>query len=205
MKQINLLQQKIRSGFTLVETLVAIFILSLVLVPALYIAYQGVGSAIYSREQMVANYLAQDAMDFILAKKNENIMHCETPANVDGDPESKNCNSSNDGIGKDWLADMRDCVGRNCYINTTQTALGGEFTRICTSGVCEPLKYDEASGRYSHSSGVSSDYTRTVRFEQISNTGGDGVEVSVIVDWKGSSFRANNKLTLRTTMFNFKP
>jgi hypothetical protein len=189
-------------GLTLVETLVAVFILSLVIIPGLYVAYQGIGSAIYSNNQIVANYLAQDAMDFILTKKNENIIKCNTPSAANGNKKS-DCDDANGGPGKDWLSDMRDCVGRNCYVNTTQTSIGGDYTNICPSNRCEPLKYDQISGRYSHTVGTPTQFTRTVRFERLN--GGDAMAVAVTVAWNSSGFQSNRSFTLRTNIFNIKP
>src|ERR1035437_9310157 len=53
------------SGFTLVETLVAIAILMIAIAGPLTVAEKGLSASIYARDQLMASYLAQDAMESI--------------------------------------------------------------------------------------------------------------------------------------------
>lgn len=129
-----LLTKKTSKGFTLVETLIAVAILSLALLPPLYTAYQSVVSANFAKDQMIASYLAQDAMDYIIAKKNQNIIACTNNQN-DDDNNSSNGNPADDvdcdvedvtnrqhEFGRYWLADLHECVGtgNKCVIDTTR-------------------------------------------------------------------------------------
>ena len=52
-------------GFTLIETLVAIAVLSLAITGPMVIAQKGIGSAIYARDEVTAFYLAQEAIEYI--------------------------------------------------------------------------------------------------------------------------------------------
>lgn len=52
-------------GFTLVEAMVAISILSLAVTGPMIIAQKGIGAAIYARDQITAFYLAQEAVEYI--------------------------------------------------------------------------------------------------------------------------------------------
>ena len=52
-------------GFTLVETLVAIAILMIAIAGPLTVAEKGLSASIYARDQLMASYLAQDAMESI--------------------------------------------------------------------------------------------------------------------------------------------
>lgn len=54
-----------KRAFTLVETLVAITILMIAVAGPLTIANKALRSALYARNQVVANYLAQDAMEMV--------------------------------------------------------------------------------------------------------------------------------------------
>ncbi|MDQ3014342.1 MAG: type II secretion system GspH family protein [bacterium] len=120
-------------GFTLVETLIAISILSLALLPPVYTAYQSVVSANFAKDQMIASYLAQDAMDYIIAKKNQNIIACTNNQNDDDNdngngnpPDDEDCDQPNTSnrkheFGQYWLADLHECSGVNkCNVDTTR-------------------------------------------------------------------------------------
>ncbi len=60
-------------GFTLVETLVAITILLIGVLGPLNIAARGIADGLYARNQISANYLAQEAIELIINKRNANI------------------------------------------------------------------------------------------------------------------------------------
>ncbi|MBI2475887.1 MAG: type II secretion system protein [Candidatus Taylorbacteria bacterium] len=52
-------------GFSIVETIVAIAILSVVVVAPLTLAQRGLNSSIYARDQVTAFYLAQEAIEYV--------------------------------------------------------------------------------------------------------------------------------------------
>ncbi len=124
-------------GFTLVETLVAIAILSMAIAPALYTAHQSIVAVNLARDQMIASYLAQDAMDYLIAKKNQNIIVCSDKIdrntknfethNEENEPNA-NCNKPNSRerqYGRYWLAHLDDCDAtsngsKNCELDTTR-------------------------------------------------------------------------------------
>ena len=60
-----------QKGFTLLEALVAISILMVAVSAPIAIAQKGLSSAVYSKDQMIASYLAQDALEYIKNKRDE--------------------------------------------------------------------------------------------------------------------------------------
>jgi hypothetical protein len=193
-----------------VETLVAILILSFAIIPVMFIASQGAGSANQSRNQMIASYLAQDAMDLIIAKKTENIIACKTANHT--------CITSNDRVGEDWLAGFqRNCVnGKRCNIFTDDTAVSTSFNSQCGSSSstnpsgCSPLLYNKSTGMYTYTATAgqtsATTFYRSATLTKITNIpNGDGAAVEVKVYWRGAGISKNNTLTLRTNIFNFKP
>lgn len=60
-----------RGGVTLLEALVAISILMVAVATPITIAQKGLSSATYSKNQMIASYLAQDAIEYIKNKRDE--------------------------------------------------------------------------------------------------------------------------------------
>ncbi len=140
-----------KKGFTLVETLIAVSIITLALIPPLYTAYQSIISANFARDQMIANYLAQDAMDYIIGKKNQNIYACtnEREDSASASDDDKDCDKPNpdDGaFGRFWLADLDACntsvtpadPSRKCHVDTTRTCNYDPGTGTCT----QPFTYE---------------------------------------------------------------
>jgi Tfp pilus assembly protein PilV len=85
-------------GFTIVETLVAIAILMISIAGPLTIAQKGLLASVYARDQSVATFLAQDAMEF--AKNHRDAIYDSN------NPE-------------DWLGDLAGCTEASpCPIST---------------------------------------------------------------------------------------
>lgn len=105
-----ILSKKNNRAFTLVEAMVAVSVLMMAVIGPLTIAQKGLSSAIYSKDQMIASYLAQDAIEYIKnIRDNNGIM----------------------GISSDWLYTLENCVqtvssleetiNRVCSIDTTKS------------------------------------------------------------------------------------
>ena len=71
--------QRRKEGFTLVETLVAIFILVLAVILPLSASYIGISQAFQARDQLIASYLAQDAIEYIRKEINTNVRSGDNP------------------------------------------------------------------------------------------------------------------------------
>lgn len=67
----NIKQLKLNKGFTLLEALVAISILMVAVAAPITIAQKGLSSAVYTKDQMIASYLAQDVIEYIKNKRDE--------------------------------------------------------------------------------------------------------------------------------------
>src|SRR3989344_5575781 len=79
MKKINK-KNMFRTGFTLVETLVAIFILSMAITSAMTVAQSSLQASFYSRDRISAYFLAGEAIEMIKNKRDENgIKNFENP------------------------------------------------------------------------------------------------------------------------------
>jgi type II secretory pathway pseudopilin PulG len=94
-----------KMGFTLLEALVATSILMVAVAAPITIAQKGLSSAVYSKNQMIASYLAQDAIEYVKNKRDENFIQNKT-------------------IPTNWLAGFSNClpdvseVQQYCAIDT---------------------------------------------------------------------------------------
>ncbi|KND48285.1 MAG: putative Type IV pilus pilin [Parcubacteria bacterium C7867-002] len=73
---------RVSSGFTIVETLVAIAILMIAVAGPLVAASRSLNAALYSRDQMIGSFLAQETMEVIKSRRS-NVVNVD-PANWPG-------------------------------------------------------------------------------------------------------------------------
>lgn len=160
-----------KGGFTLIETMVAIFILSMALIALLGVISSSLFYAKYSRNEITANYLLQEVIDSV-----------------------KNDRSSGILIGANWETFTNKytlCAGNGCEID----AKSGDIEEQCQSG-CNSLKYDESADDgngsfYNYTSGVTSNFNRKV----VITTNGDELDVTVTVSWKNGSVTKTRSLS----------
>jgi prepilin-type N-terminal cleavage/methylation domain-containing protein len=146
--------QNSKNGFTLVEALVAITILVVSIAGPITIASKGMASAVFAKDQIVAFYLAQESVEYIRNKRDEN-------------------NINND----DWLTGLSDCIDANiCTVDIQNNTI-----TKCPSGVCPVLKYDDNNGFYNYSTGNDSNFTRSVSIATINVK---EVAITTTLSWK---------------------
>ena len=63
-----------KTGFTLLETLVAITLLTIAIVAPMSLTTQALGSAYYARDQITASYLAQEGLEAVRSVRDANII-----------------------------------------------------------------------------------------------------------------------------------
>lgn len=184
--------RKKSKGFTILETLVAIFILTLSITGPLVFAQSGLRASFLARDQITAFYLAQDAIETIKNKRDQNILD-----------------------GNFWLDGMIPCDydydKRSCNINTTTAA--PEFVSCSGNGYeCQPLQYTESGvnkGFFTVESGTDSQFTRTVYLYQF--RGGDGyksgqeAQIVVMVTWTSKAMSGTRKIVVQENIFNWYP
>jgi len=165
-----------QKGFTLIEAFVAITILLMSMVGPLAIASQSAVLSAFTRDQVTANFLAQDAIEYIRWIRDTN----QLSANPGG-----------------WLAGLTPCVGggaTTCYFDSSFTDPWSANKPQSCSGVCPAMHYDTTSGLYNYggSGGTNglSNFTRTVSMilpiAPNDCSAGKGCEASIIaqVSWK---------------------
>lgn len=164
-----------QKGFTLLETLIAVTILSVSLAGPITIASQGLSSAFFAKEQITAFYLAQEAVEYIRSVRDENFLK-----------------------GNGWLDGISNCVGAVCTIDMPAHA-----HTVCT-GTCSPLNFNSDTALYNNNavggSNNPSIYTRDVTLEQIN---ADEISISVILTWTSKTHLRT--FEIRENIYNWLP
>lgn len=148
------MHHKRRRGFTLIETLVAISVLLVSLAGPLSIASSALRGAVYARDQVTAFYLAQEAIEYVRAVRDENLL-----------------------VGDAWLTGLDDCVDATCTVDFPN------FTHDVCAGTCSPILIGDSSGLFNHQGGSPSIFTRSFSVETLEGYS-DEVVVSVTVSWQ---------------------
>ena len=178
-------------GFTLVESMVAISILSLAVTGPLLIAQKGVGSAIYARDQITAFYLAQEAVEYIRNVRDSNRIE-EVP----------------------WLSSLGECSvvsgTERCHIDAQHS----DFKTVdaitsCTGAVSNPCGklafYKNGVDAY-YGYGIGPNWTPTQYTREIfidNRAVSNEALISVTIKWNTSLFTPERVFTVEEYIFDF--
>lgn len=181
-KSKNFSMQK-KSGFTIIETLVAIFILLITTTGPLTFAQNSLRASFLARDQITAFFLAQESIEVL-----------------------KNIRDTNQLSGEgDWLEGFGACKP-----GTTGDTVSCDIDASFASPIpCEnppqdrkkcsaPLRYDENTGIFSFSgNNPFSKYTRTVHVTMINDS-----ELQIIVDvsWE-SQFLSEKRIVIQENIY----
>ncbi len=160
-------------GFTLIETLVAISVLVLVTTGPLVLVNKSLTLIKTTKQRVIALYLAQDAVEYIKNRRDENFLK-----------------------GDSWLSGMNACISNDGSRKCTVDTIGSRTPvfKIC-SGECENLKYDESKSLYNYDEGEDTKFKRTT---SLKNAGGEKALILVEVSWGG-----RNSVKVKNTIFNW--
>lgn len=192
------------SGFTLVETLVAITLLLLVIVGPMSIASRGIQNAYYAGDQTTATFLAQEAIEHIQGLRDDNALQEAIEFQSQG-------NNNDDDVwtwydaGGDW--DVYCKAETGCDIDFDS----GNYRDCATQSRCQLQKYtgNSAIDRIFAYQTVGPDwsdspFTRVIRIGDVITSGGEpvAVPVSVTVSWESSLFGGTRDVVLQTYLYN---
>lgn len=155
-----------KKAFTIVETLVAITVLMIAISGPLTVSFRALNAAVGSRDQMIASFLAQDALEYVRNIKDNNV--------------------SND-VSLGYLEGIGDCiVGNMCAVD----ARGNEIKTGCGSFTADECRlYRTTTGHYSHEASpgaVATSFYRTMYIRP--RVGGESAELVVDVLWQTGSY-----------------
>jgi prepilin-type N-terminal cleavage/methylation domain-containing protein len=119
------------TGFTLIETMVAIFILTLALSALLTLTSNSIFSARYARNEITANYLAQEVADYIRNDRDSVVFNQKT--------------SWTNFLNTYGYAGLNTCFSASgCYFEPANMSSFPQT--VCAGVVCPYLNYDETAG-----------------------------------------------------------
>lgn len=171
------------NGFTLVEALVSISILVMAVTGAFTAAQGGISSSNFSKNQIIAFYLAGEAVEQIRNLRDQN-----------GINNTADWLQDIAGVGAGYPCDQ----GKVCMID----AVAGSISP-CTglNDTCPNLRLDPINGFYGYNIAYASStiFNRQIRMTKISN---DEWAVSVIVDWSNKGL--TRKFEVRENIMNWQ-
>jgi len=185
-------------GFTLMETLMAVLLLSVALAGPMTIAARGIQAATVSRDQDTAFYLAQEAVEYVRFVRDTNKLNATTDwlAALDGSAPSPawsgggspTVNTAN-GSGA--------CENANgCYVDSLQNTI-----TTCSASGCPALLYDSANYDYNYTTGSATVFKRAVKIATPVGSNAGEASVTVTVTW---SDPLAHTVTVREDIFSWQ-
>lgn len=169
-----------KKGFTLIETLVAITVLTIAIVGPMSLAISSINSVKIVKNQVIAFYLAQEGIEYVRNLRDNNFIQGNT--------------------GTKWLDRLE-----NCWIGSGKCVIDVSRNTITNCGAqCPVIKYDDAGGfYYNYKSGTDTIFIRTVKIDRINIGGGNNeAKIEVIVEWPERF--GTKSFTLQDSIFNWK-
>ncbi len=174
-------------GFTLIETLVAVLLLTTALAGPLTIASKGITASIVAKDQIVAFYLAQDAIEYVRFKRDSNRL-----------------------AGNSWLTGLNNCISAGgtvaCILDSTENSPSAPSS--CASiTTCTVLRYDTTNNRFTYSvtGSVISPIAlrRAVIITTPVNGNADEISVTVNVTWSDQA-SITRSIVVRENLLNWQ-
>jgi type II secretory pathway pseudopilin PulG len=184
-----------KTGFTILETLVAITILLLSITGPLVFSQNGLRASFVSRDQITAFYLAQDAIEYVKWIRNNNLLKI------------------NDEVaGTQWLDGLNDCKNNGCTIDTVSQNIhscnpsdkDGCIDFDDNSYV--PLTYDIALDDekiYGYNRSENSIFARHILINETVQD--QEAEVTVTIRWKTHETLGERQIVVKENIFNVLP
>jgi prepilin-type N-terminal cleavage/methylation domain-containing protein len=187
--------QNKQTGFSLVETLVAVSILLIVIVGPMTISARTAKSSSFASEQVQAFFLAQEGLELAQkARDDGTIGYFKSSATT---PKPWDDFTKNGGVYKDCF-DSKGCGLQWLNGNALDTPLK------CNGNDC--LIYRSVSGRshfnYTSTGNIITPFTRKIYFEKTGLDPAREVRIRSVVTWRTGSIVADQKVEVDTYLYN---
>ena len=181
-RRLSTINHQLSTGFTLIETLVAITLLTISVVAPMTLVARSLTTAYYSRDQITAFHLAQEGIEAVRHLRDHNILETalDTPTNI--------------------LAGIR--TDRPFTVDAVNGTIDNP---PCTSTTCPPLQTDPTKTFYGYGSGwTNTSFTRTVRAVTVRSDAGvpQEVRITVTVSWRTGSLQTRT-ITISENLYRW--
>ncbi len=190
-----------KRGFSMIETLVAITMLTLAVSAPLTLAGKSLIAANYAKDQVTAFNLAQEAIEVVRSLRDRQLIciaHGTTVAGV--------CTPTDD-----WLTHVRDVTGS--VVGTTASQI--PFTVNTNTGVllrctgaCSPLNFQASTGFYTYNSGAgytASRFTRTVTVTRRDAPATGQATIRSVVTWTSGGLGSLRTVSIEEDILQWVP
>lgn len=194
-KLVQAVKARAARGFTLVETLVAVLLLSLAIAGPLTIASKGLTATLVAKDQFTGFYLAQDAMEYVRFLRDSACL--ASGGGATGCPSNI------------WLSSMTACVSADgsasCYFDSLGT--NPDTPRACV-GACPVMNYDTTNRFFNYNGSMPltpQNYIRTVSIKNDpSGSTPDEALVTITVSWTDVAGVTRVPITIRESIFRWQ-
>ncbi len=172
-------KNKSLTGFTLLETIIAIFVATIGILGAMSLIQRVVVSISISSSRLIGTFLAQEGIEIVRNVRDTNWLEARTKTNA-------------------WSEGLTVCPGTG-FIADYKLADQIDPSFPCFSG--QFLNID-SDGFYSYSPGVQTKFARKIIVTDISSASIEGLNVLVEVNWQDRS--VPNSLSVQENIYNWR-
>ncbi len=180
-----------KQGFTLIETLVAITVLTIAVAAPLTLAAQSLMAAYNARDQVVAFHLAQEAIETVRAQRDHNLLEI-----IKG-------NSNLDWLNGLYVKSQNETSAEPFMVDSISSS--NNFIQCSTSegSSCNNLLFNDTTGFYGHEVGNSSKFKRFVNITEVSGSNGAEVTVRAEVQWLAGRLGNTRRVVIEENLFKW--
>ncbi len=206
-----------QSGFTLIETLIAILILALTIGALLTLTAGGFFSIRYAKNDIVAANLLQESLEYIRNTRDTAAQNQNTDPSL---PQGANWSA--------WLNDPSRDFGRNCVVtNNPDGCIVNPYARndldrvVACNGRCSKLNYFPAAGFYGYgflnsntfedlnldpqqAQPYETSFVRTIKMEPVTVDGVEQLIVTARMDWLNGTNPKSATQSITLTPWNLQ-
>jgi len=176
---INLNKQKNKTnGFTLVETLVALFIFSLAVLTVMAVLSQGIKSTSYVKNKVVAEYLAQEGIEYFRNMRDTYSLYSEGKDKKEETKEETEKEEATESKNMGWNSFLQKLKTSGCengcyFGNDVKEFFGNQITTTwidsCSAELCPRFRFNQETGVYGYIEGEESIFSRKMIINQIND------------------------------------
>jgi len=173
-------------GFTLIETMVAITILTLAISGSFISANSSMTAAQISRDKLTASYLAQEGIEYVRMMRDDEYLSAYHDGGI-----NVSTTAWNNFISGSDAASITQCIPTTCTLDPTRSMGSGSGFSLfpCSGSACTPLYL--ANGIYTQQSGIigatRTQFTRTIQVTDVS-ANEKSVISTVLWDFHGTPY-----------------